>query len=112
MNEAEYFLRIILEARDKMATVLRAARSEIRQFGQDAKAAGVDIDGLNSKVSSLNRRLGNLISRFDEAGAAVHKFANQKRDADDLIQRNVSLFDSFAGAMRETASAARETTRA
>lgn len=112
MNEAEYILRVILEARDKMATVLRAARAELRQFGSDAKKAGVDIDGLNSKVSSLTRRLGNMISRFDEAGAAIHRFASQKRDADQLLERNVRLFDSFAGAMRETANAARETTRA
>lgn len=101
MNDVEYVLRIVLKARDEMAKVLAKARAELIGFTSAAKKGHSDIDGLNTRISSLNRRMGNLIDRFDAAGAAIHHFASRKKDADDLLERNVRLMGQLGDAAKD-----------
>lgn len=70
--DTEFILKIILRARDEIASVLARARAELRGFAVDSKAAKAEIDKLNSSISSMNTRLKNLTNKFDEWHTSVH----------------------------------------
>lgn len=99
MNEVEYVLRVILKARDEMARVFGSARTQVMLFSASVRRADKDLDGVNSRISSMNLRLGNLNKRLDASGEAFKRFASTKRGADKDIDRNVDLFERLAGAV-------------
>ena len=63
-NDVEYILRIVLRARDEMVAVFAKARAELRGFTSDIKKFDQSLGGLNSRITGLNRRIGNVDDKF------------------------------------------------
>lgn len=85
MDTVEYILKIILRLRDEASKKLAAVRSEVKGIGTDAKSSQAKLDGLNSSVSSLTRRLGGLQNRLTEIRTSIRQLGDDD-DFDHLAE--------------------------
>jgi hypothetical protein len=89
MDDVEYILRIILKARDEMATVLQKARREIRAFAKDS-------DTMNTAVTNLNQAMKNFDGNMDNITKKMQAWRAIIRDAGDDTDKSTKSLDSFA----------------
>ena len=71
MNEIEYILRIVLKARDELATALKRAREELRLFAAAADANSGKIDRFNTSIEKMDKNVTNITDKFREWRAVI-----------------------------------------
>jgi len=108
-----------------MAAAFAKARVELRGFANDSRRLGGDIDGLNTRLTSMNRRVGNLTDKLKAWRSELRNFAGDGDDADNSLKnidnalaRVGGRFDgtsrstrSFTNSIRSTGGTVRSTTR-
>ena len=101
MNEVEYILRIVLKARDELATALRKAREELRRFADSAESNQKKIDAFNKSIEAMDKNVTNITDKFREWRAVIEGTGRGNADAKK----------SFGELGREVDSASKATQR-
>jgi phage-related protein len=101
MNEIEYILRIVLKARDELATALKRAREELRLFANAAETNQNKINAFNESMEKLSKNADNITDKFREWRAIL------QGTADDSAKTKKSV-DALAKEVEETAKATRK----
>lgn len=65
--ENEYLLQVALELKDQMSKNLEEVNRELIGFKRDLKAAGVDVDGLGSKVNKNTISMKGALASLSKA---------------------------------------------
>jgi SLT domain-containing protein len=81
MNEVEYILRIVLKARDELATALRKAREELRLFANSAESNQKKIDAFNKSIETMDKNVTNITNKFREWRAVIEGAGKDNEDA-------------------------------
>jgi hypothetical protein len=66
MNEVEYILRVILKARDELATALKRAREELRLFVNAADSSTSKLEKFNSTMTQMDKNITNITQKMRE----------------------------------------------
>jgi hypothetical protein len=105
-------MQLVVKAIDEASAELRAIRNEVHQTGESAQAAGKQVEGLGSKLTSLGQqiKLGAAIELGkDILGGLVDVFGKLA----SIIPEAVAAGDKWAGTveqiMRETGLGAEQT---
>lgn len=80
--DVEYILRIVLRARNELASAFAKARAEVAAFAAETKKFNKDLDGLNTRITSLNQRVGNVTNKINDWRAAMRGFGTDSKDAE------------------------------
>lgn len=107
----DYILKIILRARDEMASVLARARREVDQFARQVNRADSEVDGLNSRISGLNRRLGNTVSRVRAVRNELRELGSGSGQASRGLDQAGDAAARSATGLRQVSRASREADR-
>ena len=88
MNEVEYILRIVLKARDELASALAKARTELRGFARDAEANKSKIDAFNTSMENMSTNVDNITDKLREWRTVLQGSSDDigktKKSFDDL----------------------------
>ena len=108
MNEVEYILRIVLKARDELATALRKAREELRLFANAADSNKGKIDALNTSMEKLDNTAGNLTDKFREWRAVMQGTAGGNDQAKKSFSDLSKEVETSVKSTRKAATTTRE----
>lgn len=65
--ENEYLLQVALELKDQMSKNLEEVNGELNQFKKELKAAGIDVDGLGTKVNKNTVSMKGALASLSKA---------------------------------------------
>src|SRR3954452_12386915 len=95
MNEVEYILRVILKARNDLGRAFAAAKTQLEAFTAAAKKADGDLDKLNTRISSMNTRIGNSTKKVKEWQAAIRAFSGDIDKADKVSAKSAKSIEAI-----------------
>jgi phage-related protein len=101
MNEVEYVLRIILQARDELAGALKKAREELRHFANAIDSHKAKIDAFNTSIQAMDKNVTDVTNKFKDWRAVMEGTAGE----------NAKAKKSFGDLGREVDSTAKAQTR-
>ena len=102
MNEVEYILRIVLQARDELAGALSRARKELRDFASDADTNKNKIDGFNNSIKNMETTVEGITEKMrawrtvmqgtgDDNADAKKSFGDLGKEIDQTAKRTSGL---------------------
>ena len=112
MNEVEYVLRIVLQARDQLAGALKKAREELRLFVNAIDSHKAKIDAFNTSIKAMDENVENVTNKFKDWRAVMEGTAGENAKAKKSFGDLGREVDSTAKAQNRNADAQIKAARA
>jgi len=102
MNDIEYILRIILQARDQTAAAFKTAREELRHFVSDVDSSSGKLDKFNNSMKTMETNMAGVTEKIREWRSVIQGMGDDSSDASKSVS---SLNKEVENSVKTTARA-------